>query len=151
LGRPPRPKGGRPMVQSIREIMTSNPVALPATTSIQEAARCMKDREIGDVIVLEGGTVCEVVTDRDIVVRAVAENADPAATPLNQICSRNVATLTPSDSVEDAVRLMRQHAIRRIPIVENGSPVGVVSLGDLALERDPESALADISAAPGNA
>ena len=138
------------MTQSIIELMTPNPVSLPAGSPLQEAARCMKERDIGDVIVLEDGNVCGVVTDRDIVVRAVAENRDPATTKLGDICSRDLATLTPADSVEDAIELMRERAIRRVPIIDNGAPVGIVSIGDLAVDRDPQSALADISAAAPN-
>lgn len=139
------------MAQTIQKLMTPNPVALPADSSLHEAARCMKQDDIGDVIVLDNGTVCGVVTDRDIVVRAVAESRDPSTTKLADICSRDLVTVAPTDSVENAVRLMREHAIRRLPVVEqDGSPVGIVSLGDLAVERDPDSALADISAAAPN-
>ena len=138
------------MTQSIIEVMTPNPVSLPAASPLQEAARCMKERDIGDVIVLDNGTVCGVVTDRDIVVRAVAENRDPATTKMGDICSRDLATLTPADSVEDAIELMRERAIRRVPIIDNGAPVGIVSIGDLAVDRDPQSALADISSAAPN-
>ncbi len=138
------------MAQTIRDVMTPDPVALPSTSALNEAARQMKERDIGDVIVLADGEVCGVVTDRDIVVRAVAEDRNPSTTKLADICSRDVVTLSPSDSVEDAIAMMREGAIRRVPIVENGMPVGVVSIGDLAVVRDPDSALADISAAPPN-
>jgi CBS domain-containing protein len=138
------------MAQQIREIMTLNPVALPGTTSVYEAARAMRDAEIGDVIVIEHQQVCGIVTDRDIVVRTVAEAQDPAATTLADICSHSLLTVTPMDSVEEAVRLMRTHAVRRLPVVEGGQAVGIVSLGDLAVERDPNSALGGISAAPPN-
>jgi CBS domain-containing protein len=136
--------------QSIRELMTANPVALPSSSPLNEAAQQMKQRDIGDVIVLDGGTVCGVVTDRDIVVRALAEDKDPASTTLGEICSRDLISLSPSDSVEDAIRLMRERAIRRLPIVEAGQPVGIVSIGDLAVARDATSALADISSARPN-
>jgi CBS domain-containing protein len=130
--------------------MTANPVTLPASSPLNEAARHMKQRNIGDVIVVDEGTVCGVVTDRDIVVRALAENKDPASTTLGDICSRDLISLSPDDSADDAVRLMRERAIRRVPILEAGSPVGVVSIGDLAVARDARSALADISSAPPN-
>jgi CBS domain-containing protein len=81
----------------------------------------------------------------------VAEAADPAATTLADICSHSLLTVTPTDSVEEAVRLMRTHAIRRLPVVEGGQAVGLVSLGDLAVEREPHSALGEISAAPPEA
>jgi CBS domain-containing protein len=138
------------MAQQIRELMTPNPVALPGTASVHEAARAMRNAEIGDVIVIENNQVCGIVTDRDIVVRTLAEARDPATTTLADICSHPLLTVSPTDSVEHAVRLMRTHALRRLPVVEGGQPVGIVSLGDLAVERDPSSALGDISAAPPN-
>jgi CBS domain-containing protein len=101
-------------------------------------------------MVIENHQVCGIVTDRDIVVRTVTETQDPATTTLTDICSHSVLTVTPTDSVEEAVRLMRTHAIRRLPVVEGGQAVGMVSLGDLAVERDPGSALGKISDAPPN-
>jgi CBS domain-containing protein len=139
------------MPQRIHDVMTPNPVSLPGTASVHEAARAMRDQAIGDVIVIENNQVCGIVTDRDIVVRTVAEAQNPATTTLAAICSHSLLTVTPTDSVEEAVRLMRTHAIRRLPVVEGGKAVGVVSLGDLAVERDPDSALGEISEAPPNA
>ena len=138
------------MAQQIRELMTPNPVALPGTASVHEAARAMRDAQIGDVIVIENNQVCGIVTDRDIVVRILAEARDPATATLADICSHSLVTVTPADSVEEAVRLMRTHAIRRLPVVDGGQAVGIVSLGDLAVERDPGSALGEISGAPPN-
>lgn len=139
------------MVQSIREVMTSNPTVYPATSSIADAARAMRDTDIGDVLVERDGALCGIVTDRDIVVRAVAEDHNPAEVRLGDICSGDLTTLAPDDSVEDAIRLMRDKALRRVPICEGGQAVGVVSIGDLAIGRDSGSALAHISAAPPNA
>ena len=139
------------MAQQIRELMTPHPLVLPGTASVHEAARAMRDAEIGDVIVLEHNEVCGIVTDRDIVVRLVAEAQDPATTPLADLCSHALVTVRPTDPIEEAVRLMRTHAIRRLPVVDGGQAVGIVSLGDLAVERDPHSALGEISAAPPNA
>ena len=138
------------MAQKISEVMTRNPVTLQATASTLEAARAMRDSNIGTVVVVDNGRVCGIVTDRDIVVRAVAQGHDPATTKLRDIGSHDLTTLAPTDTVEHAVQIMREKAIRRIPVVENGKPVGIVSLGDLALERDPDSALGSISAAPAN-
>lgn len=139
------------MAQHIRELMTPNPVSMPGTASVHEAARAMRDQDIGDVIVIEHHQVCGIITDRDIAVRVVAEAKDPATTALADICSHSLLTVTPTDSVEHAVRLMRTHAIRRLPVVEEGKAVGIVSLGDLAVERDPDSVLGEISAAPPDA
>ena len=138
------------MAQQIRELMTPNPVALPGTASVHEAARAMRDADIGDVIVIEHHRVCGIVTDRDIVVRIIAEARDPATTTLADSCRHPLLVVSPTDSVEKAVRLMGTHALRRLPVVEGGQPVGIVSLGDLAVEREPGSALGDISTAPPN-
>jgi len=137
-----------PVAQSIRDVMTANPATVPASAPITEAARCMKEMNIGDVLVVDKGQVCGVVTDRDIVIRAIAEGRDGATTKIQDVCTKNLVSLAPNDSVDDAVRLMREKAVRRLPVVENGQAVGVVSIGDLAIERDETSALADISAAP---
>ena len=139
------------MAQQIRELMTLNPVSMPGTASVQEAACAMRDHDIGDVIVIEHDQVCGIVTDRDIAVRLVAEAQDPAATTLATICSHSLLTVTPTDSIEEAMRLMRLHAVRRLPVVEAGKAVGIVSLGDLAVERDPKSVLGKISDAPPGA
>lgn len=138
------------MAQSVRDVMTANPIALPATSSVIDAARTMRDANIGNVIVVDNGRICGIVTDRDITVRGVAEGKDVSSLKLRDICSQEITTLSPTDSVDDAVRLMREKAIRRLPVVEGGKPVGIVSLGDLAVERDPHSALGNISAAPPN-
>jgi CBS domain-containing protein len=139
------------MAQQIRELMTSNPVSMPGTESVYEAARAMRDQDIGDVIVIEHNQVCGIITDRDIATRIVAEAKDPARTTLADICSHSLLIVKPTDSVEEAIRLMRTHAIRRLPVVEEGKAVGIVSLGDLAVERDPGSVLGEISAAPPDA
>ena len=139
------------MAQEIRELMTPNPVTMPGTASVHDAARAMRDSDIGDVIVIEHNQVCGIITDRDIAVRIVAESQDPSTTTLADICSHSLLTVTPTDAVEHAVRLMRTHAIRRLPVVEEGQAVGIVSLGDLAIERDPKSALGGISSAPPDA
>ena len=138
------------MPQSIREVMTADPVSLPATTTLTEAARRMKDESIGDVLVADGDELRGVVTDRDIVVRAVAEGRDTTSTTLGDVCSADLVTLAPSNAVEDAVRLMSERAVRRLPVVENGRAIGIAAIGDLAIERDPHTALADISAAAPN-
>jgi len=130
--------------------MTPNPTAFPATATVGEAARAMRDLDIGDVIVLDNEQICGIVTDRDIVVRAVADGREPAEVKLGDICSHEITTLAPTDEIAEAAIRMRERAIRRLPVVEHGRPIGVVSIGDLAAERDPGSALADISAAPPN-
>jgi CBS domain-containing protein len=139
------------MPQRIAELMTENPVTMDNTTDLQTAARAMRDHDIGDVVVTKpDGTLCGIVTDRDIVVRGIAEGVDPASTTLDDVCNHNLVTIGSDDSVAAAVKAMEDNAIRRLPVVDNDSLVGIVSIGDLAVERDPESALGEISAAPAN-
>jgi CBS domain-containing protein len=136
------------MAQSISEVMTPNPVTIPADMSAVNAAELMRDRDIGDIIVMEQNRVVGIITDRDIVVRVVASGQEPAKAKLADICSKELHTVKPTDPVEVAINLMREKAVRRILVVEDDSPVGIVSIGDLAVERDRQSALGDISAAP---
>ena len=138
------------MAQYLRDIMTQKPLTLQASDTITAAARTMRDGNIGDVVVLENNQIRGILTDRDIVVRALAEGLDPSRTTVGEVCSRELTTLSPTDSIVQAVEIMRGKAIRRLPVVEDGRPVGIVSLGDLAVERDPDSALGGISAAPPN-
>ena len=135
------------MARTVEEIMTRNPRTVNADDPVIEAARIMRDDDIGDVIVVENGTVEGIVTDRDIVVRGVAGGHDPESTPVRAACTTGVEALEPGATVDDALRKMREADIRRLPVVEGGRPVGIVSLGDLAVEREPDSTLADISAA----
>jgi CBS domain-containing protein len=138
--------------QAVREVMSPDPVMLNKSLPASEAARAMRERDTGAIIVTENGdSICGVVTDRDIVIRAIADNRNPAEVPLAEICSEEqLATLSPEDEVDRAVEMMRERHIRRVPVVEDGHAVGIVSIGDLAIERDGRSALADISAAPAN-
>jgi CBS domain-containing protein len=138
------------MVQKVRDVMTRDPVTVSKDAPIVEAARLMRDRGIGDVIVTDGDAAQGIVTDRDIVIRGVAEGADPAQLRVEQVVTGDLAAVGPDDPVDRAIHLMRDRAIRRVPVVESGKPVGVVSIGDLAVERDPDSALADISEEPPN-
>lgn len=138
------------MAQSIREVMTGDPHTVSTDATLQDAAREMKGDDIGAVLVEDKGSVAGILTDRDIVVRAIAEGRDPSSTKVGDVASRDVATLTPDSSVEDAIKIVRDQHVRRIPVVQDGRPAGIVSIGDLAIERDTESALADISAASPN-
>jgi CBS domain-containing protein len=137
------------MRQSIADLMARDLVTCPPDADIRTAAARMRDDDIGDVVVVEGEAVRGIVTDRDIAVRAVAEGRGPD-TPLADVLSGDVVTVAPEDRIEVVVDLMRERAIRRIPVVDDGRLVGIVSIGDLAIERDPDSALADISAAREN-
>lgn len=138
------------MAQSIKEVMTGDPRTCEADATVEDAAREMRDGDIGNVLITRDGAVLGIVTDRDIVVRAVAEGRDPSSTRVEEICTESVQTLTPDQTVDEAVRMMREHDLRRLPVVQDGRPAGIVSLGDLAVEQDSGSALADISSASPN-
>lgn len=135
---------------TIQDVMTPNPTVCTATTSLADAAKAMRDQNIGDVLVERDGTLCGIVTDRDIVVRSVAEGQAPTDVRLGDICQDGLVSLAPGDAVEHAVQLMRDKALRRLPVCDGGQAIGIVSLGDLAMRNDPGSALADISEEPPN-
>jgi CBS domain-containing protein len=138
------------MAQKVSEIMTHDPASVAPGDPLTAAARLMRDEDTGAVLVVENGALAGIVTDRDIVVRAVAGGRDPSAVKVSEVCSADVRTLTPDSTVDDAIRLMREDGVRRIPVVQDGRPAGIVSIGDLAMERDEGSALAEISAARPN-
>jgi CBS domain-containing protein len=138
------------MAQSIREVMTADPRTVETNATVVDAAREMRDGDVGAVVVVDNGKVAGIITDRDIAVRVVAEGADPAATRVSDVATMNPVTLTVDQTVEDAIRLVREQDVRRIIVVQDGRPAGIVSLGDLAIERDTDSALADIASEPAN-
>jgi CBS domain-containing protein len=138
------------MPEKVAEVMTHDPRTVEPSATLTEVARTMRDEDIGAVVVVENGAAAGLVTDRDIVVRAIADGRDPNSASVGEIASRDLRTLTPDQNLEDAVRLMREWDVRRVVVVQDGRPVGIVSIGDLAIERDPDSALADISSEPPN-
>ncbi|MCW5250280.1 MULTISPECIES: CBS domain-containing protein [unclassified Streptomyces] len=129
--------------------MSPAAVAVEPMTTVARAARLMREENVGDVLVTYDCDLFGLLTDRDIVLRSVADGRDPDTTTVGSVCTPPpVVTLTPEDTTDRAVELMRRHAVRRLPVVEHGGvPVGVVTLGDLALTEDPHSALADITTA----
>jgi CBS domain-containing protein len=133
--------------ERVSDVMTPMPTTVRASQTVAEAANNMRQIDVGSMIVVDdSGAVVGIVTDRDIAVRVVAEGKDPQTTSVGETLSEAPVTLSSSDSVEQAIQLMRDRAIRRLPVVEEGGrPVGIVSIGDLAIDQDPRSALADIS------
>ncbi len=135
------------MSARVRDVMTPGPIGVDYHQSIGEAARTMRDWGVGAVLVVSDQSLHGLVTDRDLVVRAVAESKGPEE-PVGPLSTGNLIGVNADDDAEVAVRLMRERAVRRIPVVQDGDPVGVVSIGDLALERDERSALSgEITAA----
>ncbi len=139
-----------PNSATAKDVMTASPLTLLASATIADAAKAMRDKDVGSIIVLEkDDTLCGIVTDRDIVVRAVANGAGVKST-LSEICSDDVVEASPDTPVDELVRMMSEKAIRRVPVLDHGKVVGIVSIGDLAMSRDPDSCLGNISAAPAN-
>lgn len=135
------------MAEFVREVMTPGVVVVPPDASLVEAAQLMRAQDIGDVLVATERHVLGVLTDRDITLRAVADGADPLTVSARAVCTPNPVVVGPHDELSVAVGLMREHAIRRLPVVEDGRVVGMVSMGDIAIAQQPESALAEVSRA----
>jgi CBS domain-containing protein len=133
----------------VRDLMTPGPIGVDYHQSIAEAARTMRDWGIGAVLVTKDDVVHGLVTDRDLVVRAVAESMAPEE-PVGPLSSGDLIGVSADEDADVAVRLMREHAVRRLPVIDDGQIAGMVSLGDLALEADPASALAAVSQARSN-
>jgi CBS domain-containing protein len=133
----------------VRDVMTPAPETVSLGTPLTAAAHLMANQGIGDVIVIEPktGRVAGIITDRDIAIRAVAEGRNPDATTVEEIFSRDLAAVSPADSVARVLQLMEDLKVRRLPVVEADRAVGIVSLGDLAVGTNVGSALAEISAA----
>src|SRR5690242_8848663 len=138
------------MAQKIREVMTAEPAVVEPDTNLVDVARVMRDKNVGCVLVGQGQALRGLVTDRDLVVRGMARGAEPDRTEVSQVASDVTATVAPDDEIGRAIGLMRERSVRRVVVMEGDRPVGVVSIGDLAMERDPDSVLADISAAEPN-
>jgi CBS domain-containing protein len=136
------------MTRKLREIMSPAPVCMAAGETVSAAARAMKEHGTGTVLVLSGGRLSGLVTDRDIMVRVLAENHDPATTRVGDICSGDLATLGPDDEVERAIQLVRERAVRRIPVLANGAAVGMVYVGDLAPQCEGKVTEPGLLAAP---
>jgi CBS domain-containing protein len=138
-------------MQTVKDVMTTNVVYLSSETTIAEVARTMREQDIGDVVVADGPALAGLVTDRDIVVRAVAEGRDPDATTVGEIMTRDLVTVRPEDTIQQAALLMRDRAVRRLLVCDDAQGlVGVVSIGDLAERIDPDSVLGGISSAEPN-
>jgi CBS domain-containing protein len=125
------------MGKSVQDVMTSNPVSIVADNPVFEAARIMKQEDVGIVPVVEGGRLVGTVTDRDIVTRVVAEGKDPQSVIVREIASTDLVTVDPQQDLDDALRLMASHQVRRLPVVEEGGRlVGIVAQADVAREAN---------------
>jgi signal-transduction protein with cAMP-binding, CBS, and nucleotidyltransferase domain len=129
----------------VRDVMTPGPIGVDYYQSIGEAARTMRDWGVGAVLVVRNESLYGLITDRDLVVRAVAE-ARGADEPVGPLSSANLIGVDADADVSEAMRLMRRHTVRRLPVLEDGQVTGIVSLGDLAITGEPALAFAQLSA-----
>ncbi len=127
---------------NIREVMTPNPRSVSPSDSIQNAAAIMRDEDAGAVPVVDNGRAVGIVTDRDIVVRVVAEGGQ-LNSPVRDIVSRSLVSASPDMSPREAADLMSEYQIRRLPVVENDRLVGIVSIGDLAVKEGKDGRIGD--------
>jgi CBS domain-containing protein len=124
----------------VRDAMTPGVRSVAPTDSLTDAAVAMRDEDVGSLPVVEGDRVVGIVTDRDIVVRAVAQRADPQTANVGDVSSSDPVTIQPEDDLDEALELMASHRIRRLPVVEDGRLVGVVAQADVALEAKEKAA-----------
>lgn len=122
-------------MSSVREFMTANPVTISSKGSIEEAARLMRQHDVGVLPVLDGSSFRGVVTDRDLVIKALAEGRMDQM--VGQIASNSPVTVSPDDDVRKATQLMSESDVRRLPVCEGDRLVGIISVGDLATRQDP--------------
>jgi len=121
------------MAKSIRDAMTENPRSIGQSASVVEAAQLMREEHIGSLPITDEEKLVGMITDRDITTRVVAEAADPKMTPVANVYSRDLISVGPDEDLDQALQLMARHQVRRLPVVENGRLVGIVSQADIAL------------------
>jgi CBS domain-containing protein len=122
------------MAQSVRDVMTPGVRTVSPSQSLAEAAEVMKGEDVGAVPVVEEGRLAGIVTDRDIVIRAVADRRDPQTVKVEEVASGDLVTVEPEQDLDQALALMARHQVRRLPVVEQGQLVGMLAQADLALE-----------------
>ena len=125
------------MVPQVRDLMTSEVVTVEPQTSIVDAARRMIQQEKGPLPVIEGDRPVAMVTDRDIIARVVAEGRDPNSLTVHDIATHELVTISPDQAVEEALRLMAEHQLDRILVVEGGRLVGIISEADIRIDEGP--------------
>ena len=125
------------MGKNIRDVMTSNPKTIEPKTTLHEAARLMRDQDVGSLPIVEGDRLQGMLTDRDIAIRAVAEGKDPQSTTAQDIASRDLVTIDPEQGLDEALHLMASHQVRRLPVCEeDGRLVGILAQADAAMKGD---------------
>ena len=123
------------MAKSVRDAMTADPRSIGASASVVEAARLMREQHIGSLPVTEDDRLVGMITDRDITTRVVAESAVPETTSVGDVYSRDLISVEPNSDLDEALRLMARHQVRRLPVVENDRLVGMVAQADIVLKE----------------
>jgi CBS domain-containing protein len=118
--------------------MTGSPTTCEPSTTIVEAAKVMAQEDVGPVPIVEGGRIVGIVTDRDLVVRVLAEGRDPSSTTIGEIASADLVTVQPDSDLNEALSLMAQNQVRRLPVVEGDQLVGIVAQADVARAAEEE-------------
>jgi CBS domain-containing protein len=124
------------MAKSVREAMTEDPRSIGASAGVIEAARLMREARIGSLPITDDERLVGIITDRDITTRVVAEAADPKTTSVGDVYSRDLISVEPDEDLDEALKLMARHQVRRLPVVENGRLVGIVAQADIALREN---------------
>jgi CBS domain-containing protein len=124
------------MAKSVRDVMTPGVRTVSPSQSLGEAAAVMRQEDVGSVPVVQEGRLAGILTDRDIVTRAVAERRDPQAVTVDEVASRELVTVEPEQDLDEALALMARHQVRRLPVVEEGRLVGILAQADVALEAE---------------
>src|SRR3954451_24526093 len=124
------------MAQNIRDVMTSNPCTIDAEKSVAYAAKMMLEEDVGLAPIVEGDRLIGMLTDRDIATRVAAEGRDPDQVKVRDVASKQLITIDPTEDLDEALRKMAKHQVRRLPVVEDGRLVGVVAQADIAREGD---------------
>ena len=121
----------------VRDLMTDNPRAIDAKRPVADAAKLMRDEDVGIAPIVQGDKLVGTLTDRDIAIRVVAEGRDPESTTVREVASTDLVTVDADQSLDEALRLMAQHQVRRLPVVEeDGRLVGVLAQADVARHGD---------------
>jgi len=124
------------MAKSVRDAMTEGPRSIGQSASVVEAARLMREQDIGSLPITDGEKLVGMITDRDITTRVVADAADPQMTSIGDVYSRELISVEPDNDLDEALRLMARHQVRRLPVIENGRLVGIVAQADIALREN---------------
>lgn len=128
------------MATKVYEAMTGRPRAVTPETTVFEAAQLMKSDDVGSLPILDGEQLAGIVTDRDIVVRAIAEGNDPRGMPVREVASRDLVKVRAGDDLANALRLMATHQVRRLPVVDDeGRLVGILAQADVAAEASEQA------------